>query len=59
MIDAVIDEPVGGAHRNHNAVFEAAEATIANALSEMSGVDGPELRRQRQEKFLAIGRNLA
>lgn len=59
IVDAIIEEPLGGAHRNHEAVFEAASAQIADALSELSELDGDGLRSQRQEKFLAIGRNLA
>ena len=59
VIDAVIEEPVGGAHRNHQAAFDATEATVSAALAEMAELDGPALRKQRQEKFLAMGRNLA
>ncbi len=59
IVDAIIEEPLGGAHRNHSAVFDAASKQINEALTELSDVEGDALRTQRQEKFLAIGRNLA
>ena len=58
VIDAIVPEPVGGAHR---APFEAIDAVadqIAAGLKEMDGVSGEELLRQRRAKFLAMGRNL-
>ncbi|MGN6549876.1 MAG: acetyl-CoA carboxylase carboxyltransferase subunit alpha [Pararhizobium sp.] len=58
VIDGIIREPVGGAHRNAEAVFEATGATIATALKELSAMSGDELRRDRRQKFLDIGRKL-
>ncbi|MFZ2099376.1 MAG: acetyl-CoA carboxylase carboxyltransferase subunit alpha [Oricola sp.] len=58
IIDGIIEEPLGGAHRDHAAVMEATRKTIAAALGELSALDGPGLKQQRREKFLAIGRNL-
>jgi acetyl-CoA carboxylase carboxyl transferase subunit alpha len=59
IVDGIIDEPVGGAHRNREAVFEAAKTQIASALSEFDGMQGDQIRKMRQEKFLAMGRNLS
>jgi acetyl-CoA carboxylase carboxyl transferase subunit alpha len=58
VIDAIIPEPVGGAHRQMQAVMEATATTLRGALAELTPLDAAELRRQRREKFLAIGRNL-
>lgn len=56
VIDGIISEPVGGAHRDPQTVIEAAGETIAAALKELRGVN--DLRAHRRQKFLAIGRNL-
>ncbi|MDK4704358.1 acetyl-CoA carboxylase carboxyltransferase subunit alpha [Rhizobium sp. CNPSo 4062] len=58
VIDGIISEPVGGAHRDPNAVISAAGETIANALAELSTRSGEQLRSDRRQKFLNIGRNL-
>ena len=58
IIDEVIDEPVGGAHRQPQVVFEATARAVRGALLEMAGMDSHQLRQSRREKFLAIGRNL-
>lgn len=59
VIDGIIDEPVGGAHRAAQEVIENTAATIRQALLELSEMDGDELRKNRRNKFLAIGRNLS
>jgi acetyl-CoA carboxylase carboxyl transferase subunit alpha len=58
IIDAIIAEPVGGAHRDPAAAVSAAGDAIATALSELKGLDHDTVRRQRRDKFLAIGRGL-
>ncbi|MCB8837347.1 acetyl-CoA carboxylase carboxyltransferase subunit alpha [Aurantimonas sp. VKM B-3413] len=58
IVDTIVEEPVGGAHRAPAAAIDAAAEAIRTALSELSGLSGPELRQARREKFLAIGRNL-
>ena len=58
IIDGIVDEPVGGAHRERASVFEATGDVIAAALAEFDGKDAAAVRRERREKFLAIGRNL-
>jgi len=58
VIDDIIAEPLGGAHRGAaDAISNAGEA-IARALAAYRGVSADELRTQRREKFLGIGRGL-
>lgn len=57
IIDGVIPEPLGGAHRAPQDVIEATGQTIATALRELAGGNS-DYREQRREKFLAMGRNL-
>lgn len=58
VIDGVIAEPAGGAHRDPQAAITATGDAIEAALGELEGLDAAALRRARREKFLAIGRNL-
>jgi len=58
IIDGIIPEPMGGAHRNVQAVMNQTEAVIAAAFAEMAGKDKATLRQERWDKYLAIGRNL-
>ena len=58
VIDGIVPEPVGGAHRAPEQAIASVGEQLARALIELEGIPGDELRRQRREKFLAIGRNL-
>jgi len=58
IIDLIVTEPVGGAHRDPDAVIAATGNAIAAALGELRSLSRETLRRQRREKFLAIGRTL-
>lgn len=58
VIDGIIPEPLGGAHRGKDAVIDAAGDIIAAALRSMKDVDGDALKKERREKFLQIGRNI-
>jgi len=58
VIDAIIPEPAGGAHRHHGAVMEATSGAIANFLGEFANKGRLEIREHRREKFLAIGTTL-
>lgn len=58
VIDGIIDEPVGGAHRDPQAVISRTGETIAAALEDLSKLDSDALRTDRREKFLRIGRKL-
>lgn len=58
VIDTIIKEPVGGAHRNHTATIKAVGDAISKALGEFDGKSAEAIRRQRHERFLEIGRSL-
>jgi acetyl-CoA carboxylase carboxyl transferase subunit alpha len=57
IIDAIIPEPLGGAHRNRELVIKATGDQIARGFSEMAGAN-IDYREHRREKFLAMGRTL-
>jgi acetyl-CoA carboxylase carboxyl transferase subunit alpha len=59
IIDQIIAEPLGGAHRDKAATIEAVGNAIESALSPLLDLDGPALRKQRREKFLAMGASAA
>jgi len=59
IVDEVIPEPVGGAHRNPQAVIAATGEIIARGMAELAGLDPQAIREERREKFLAIGRTLS
>ena len=56
VIDRIVTEPSAGAHRDPAAAIAATREAIASALGELTGLDRETVRRQRREKFLAIGR---
>ncbi|MEL6871726.1 MAG: acetyl-CoA carboxylase carboxyltransferase subunit alpha [Pseudomonadota bacterium] len=58
VIDNVISEPMGGAHRDPSAMIQATGDAIAAALSEFEHRAPGEIRKQRQDRFLSIGRSL-
>jgi acetyl-CoA carboxylase carboxyl transferase subunit alpha len=58
VIDGIIPEPIGGAHRAPETVISATGDVIAKALADLSQRSGTQLRAERRQKFLDIGRNL-
>ena len=58
IIDHIVPEPLGGAHRDPPAAIAATGEAILEAFSELKGLSRETIRRQRRDKFLAIGRNL-
>ena len=58
IIDDIIGEPLGGAHRGREQVLAATEEAIARSLRAFSAMPSDALRMQRRDKFLAIGRDL-
>ena len=56
IIDKIIVEPVGGAHRDPDEAAAAAGDAIAEALKEFEQMSADELRTARADKFLNIGR---
>ena len=57
VVDTVVKEPVGGAHRNPEVSIDALGNAIEIALRQIQtdGVDGATLRKRRRERFLAMG----
>ena len=55
VIDEVIPEPLGAAHRDGEAAIAAAGQAIRNSLTGLQGLDGAALRQQRRDKFLKMG----
>jgi acetyl-CoA carboxylase carboxyl transferase subunit alpha len=55
VVDEIVPEPIGGAHRDPAAASASLAAAIGKALDAMSGRDAKSLRQQRREKFLAMG----
>ncbi len=58
IIDTIVREPTGGAHRDPGATIAAAGEAIADALGELRGLDRATIVRLRREKFVALGRTL-
>jgi acetyl-CoA carboxylase carboxyl transferase subunit alpha len=56
VIDEIIREPKGGAHRNPKAAIQAVGEAITAALQSLGHMDRDAIRAHRHDKFLAIGR---
>jgi acetyl-CoA carboxylase carboxyl transferase subunit alpha len=55
VIDEIVPEPLGGAHRSREEAITALGAALEKSLTELGGLSGDDLRRTRREKFLAMG----
>ena len=56
LIDVVVPEPLGGAHRAPEEAMASVRTALARALAPLVGLDGATLRSRRRDKFLAMGR---
>ena len=56
IIDEVIPEPVGGAHRDRNLILDNVRNAISKNLKEFSNMTAEEVINNRKNKFLRIGR---
>jgi acetyl-CoA carboxylase carboxyl transferase subunit alpha len=59
VIDGIIPEPMGGAHRNPAATIESVGRAIDQTLFDLGRLDRDGIKAQRRERFLAIGRGLS
>jgi len=59
VIDAIIAEPAGGAHRKREATIKSVGNAVSAALLPFKHMSADEVRQQRRDKFLTIGRALA
>ncbi len=57
IIDEIIPEPVGGAHRDKNLILDNVRSSIKNNLENFASMEKNEILQQRKNKFLSIGRN--
>jgi acetyl-CoA carboxylase carboxyl transferase subunit alpha len=55
LIDAIIEEPLGGAHRDRNGAFKAVQEQIMAAFNELKDLNETELVTQRMEKYANMG----
>jgi acetyl-CoA carboxylase carboxyl transferase subunit alpha len=55
LIDGVIPEPVGGAHRRKDEMLKRVGQQLSKGLQELSGLTGPQLVQSRRAKFLKMG----
>jgi acetyl-CoA carboxylase carboxyl transferase subunit alpha len=58
VIDSILREPAGGAHRDPAAMIATTGDAIAQALNDLRNLDAGMIRQQRRQKFLDIGRKL-
>ena len=58
IIDMIVAEPPGGAHRDPDAAMDAVGAAVASELSALSGLSREAIRDLRATKFLAMGRKV-
>lgn len=56
IVDGIVKEPVGGAHRDPQRAMAAAGKALDAALQELESMSPAELRAQRRDRFYAIGR---
>jgi acetyl-CoA carboxylase carboxyl transferase subunit alpha len=56
IIDEIIPEPVGGAHRDRDLILDNVKRSIENNLNKFLNMSGDEIFHQRKNKFLNIGR---
>ncbi len=57
VVDEIIEEPLGGAHRDKNLILQRIRSSIEKNLAEFSNLDREEIYNKRKEKFLTIGRD--
>jgi len=55
VVDRIVPEPVGGAHRDPQVASAALGAAIGEELEALAGKSAKQLRRMREDRFLAIG----
>jgi acetyl-CoA carboxylase carboxyl transferase subunit alpha len=58
VIDGIVEEPLGGAHRDPDDVIDRTGEILAGSLKELAGLGRDDILKLRREKFLAIGRSI-
>ena len=56
LIDSIVEEPMGGAHRNYSLAFDNLKTAITNSLNSLKMLNTEELVSKRQEKIRGFGK---
>jgi len=56
LIDRIITEPVGGAHRDHQAIAQSLKKNLQDALKQLAGLSVTELIERRFERLMSYGK---
>ena len=56
IIDEIIPEPIGGAHRDKNLILDNVRNSIERSINDFTSLTREEIYNKRKEKFLSIGR---
>jgi acetyl-CoA carboxylase carboxyl transferase subunit alpha len=59
VVDAVVDEPAGGAHHDHDSAARAVDAALGSALASLEGLGAAELVEERYQRFRRMGAYVA
>jgi acetyl-CoA carboxylase carboxyl transferase subunit alpha len=59
VVDAIVDEPAGGAHHDHDSAARLVEASLGAALRGLEGASGDELVEDRYQRFRRVGAYVA
>ena len=55
VVDEIVAEPLGGAHKDHDEAARLLKESLVEALDELDGASGEDLRRRRRAKFRGMG----
>jgi len=58
VIDAILPEPLGGAHRAPSEAIRTVGDAVQQALGDLDGIPSPKLKAQRRERFLTLGNDV-
>ncbi len=58
VIDEIIKEPLGGAHRNHEATFSSVSKAISESLKQLKDLSPEERKAKKRQRILSIGRSI-
>ena len=56
LVDKVVNEPLGGAHRDHAAMAQNLKKALQDALKQLSALSTDELLAMRYERLMSYGR---
>jgi acetyl-CoA carboxylase carboxyl transferase subunit alpha len=59
VVDAIVDEPAGGAHHDHDAAARSVDAALVSAFASLDGLGPSDLIEERYQRFRRIGAYVA